>query len=177
MRLFTRIIQQGQGLAPVLLRRAARVRLSWDIRQKSRFQVNDTAGQPVAVSVPRGQVLRGGDVLVGDSQEFLVVESALQPLLKVTRCPTHGQPLDLIRAAYHLGNRHVTLALSPDALWLEHDPVLAEMLVRMHLVVTPVEAAFEPEGGAYAEHAHGHGHAHDHAHDHSHDHSHHGHHH
>ena len=86
----------------------------------------------------------------------------------------HGGPFDLLRAAYHLGNRHVTLELQPDRLVLEPDHVLADMLRQMHLVVQEELAPFEPESGAYAAqaghgHGHGHGHAHDHPHDPSHD--------
>ena len=65
-----------------------------------------------------------------------------------------------MRAAYHLGNRHVALELKPDHLKLEPDHVLAEMLTRMHLIVTPADEAFEPESGAYAaagHEPHGHG--------------------
>jgi urease accessory protein len=56
----------------------------------------------------------------------------------------------LLRAAYHLGNRHVQLELTPDHLKLEPDHVLGEMLERMHLIVSEEDAAFEPEAGAYA---------------------------
>jgi urease accessory protein len=64
-------------------------------------------------------------------------------------CPEHGNSADLIRAAYHLGNRHVALDIRPDRLLLEPDPVLAALLRRMHLTVAEVDAPFEPEGGAY----------------------------
>jgi urease accessory protein len=98
-------------------------------------------------------------------------------VLVVTHCPDHGTPFDLLRAAYHLGNRHVPLELQPDRLLLEPDHVLADMLRAQHLIVTEATSAFEPEGGAYepaahAGHAHAHGHGHDHAHDHAHDHGH-----
>ena len=92
----------------------------------------------------------------------------------VRTCAEHGSPFDLLRAAYHLGNRHVQLELQPDRLQFEPDPVLADMLRQMHLIVTEAQAAFEPEGGAYAAGGHSHGHSHGHTHDHSdgHDHGH-----
>jgi urease accessory protein len=83
----------------------------------------------------------------------------------VRTCPEHGSPLDLLRAAYHLGNRHVQLEVQPDHLHLEPDHVLADMLRHMHLIVTEELAPFEPEGGAYAAGGHGHAH-HDHGHAH-----------
>jgi urease accessory protein len=80
----------------------------------------------------------------------------------------------LIRAAYHLGNRHVPIELKPDHLKIEPDHVLADMLRAMHLIVHAVDESFEPENGAYATGGHGHGHSHgDHAHEgHAHAHSH-----
>jgi urease accessory protein len=71
----------------------------------------------------------------------------------------------LIRAAYHLGNRHVPIELKPDHLKIEPDHVLADMLRAMHLIVSDVQEAFEPENGAYGSHT-GHAHSHDHGHAH-----------
>ena len=126
-------------------------------------------------------------LLVGEDGSLLRVNAAPQPVLVVRHCSEHGTPFDLMRAAYHLGNRHVALELQPDHLKIEPDHVLADLLNRMHLIVTEASAAFEPEGGAYQagghghahgaqahdhDHAHGHDHAHDHGHDHTHDHPH-----
>jgi urease accessory protein len=154
----------GRGLASALLKRAASVELDWDVRQKSRFDATDSTGRRLGVFLPRGSVLRGGDVLVAEDGSLVRVVAAPQPVLRVTACPAHGGPTDLPRAAYHLGNRHVALEVKADHLQFEPDPVLADMLRSMHLIVHEVQAPFEPEGGAYAsEHAHAHG---DHAHHH-----------
>ncbi|PPE67984.1 urease accessory protein UreE [Caldimonas caldifontis] len=164
-----KLLPQGQGLAAVLLKRAATVALDWDVRQKSRFDATDSQGRALGVFLPRGTVVRGGDVLVAEDGSLIRVEAAPQPVLRVTACAEHGSPFDLLRAAYHLGNRHVQLELRADHLQLEPDHVLADMLRQMHLIVTEVQAPFEPESGAYAAggHGHGHGHAHEHdAHDH-----------
>lgn len=162
-------LPQGRGLSAVLLKRAATVELDWDVRQKSRFDATDSSGRTLGVFLPRGQVVRGGDVLVAEDGSLVVVKAAPQPVLVVRHCTDHGSPFDLLRAAYHLGNRHVQLELQPDHLKLEPDHVLAEMLRQMHLIVSEEHAAFEPEAGAYAQggHAH-HGHAHDPGHDHGH---------
>lgn len=165
-----RLIAQGRGLAPALVRRAASVELDWDTRQKSRFEATDSAGRRLGVFLPRGSVVRGGDVLVAEDGSLVRVQAAPQPVLVIRACPQHGAPRDLVRAAYHLGNRHVALEVQADHLKIEPDPVLAAMLRRLHLVVAEAAEAFEPEGGAYqAEAAHGHGHSH---HDHGHDHGH-----
>lgn len=166
-----KIIPGGRGLAAPLLRRAASVELDWDLRQKSRFEATDSAGRHLGVFLPRGSVLRGGDVLVAEDGSLVRVLAAPQPVLRVTACPDHGTPVDLPRAAYHLGNRHVALEVRADHLQLEPDPVLADMLRAMHLIVNELAAPFEPEGGAYA--ASGHDHAHGHQHGQGHGHAHH----
>ena len=165
----SKLIPQGAGLAAALLKRASTLELDWDTRQKSRFEASDSAGRTLGVFLPRGTVVRGGDVLVADDGSLVRVVAAPQAVLKITHCVNHGTPYDLIRAAYHLGNRHVPIELKPDHLKIEPDHVLAEMLRAMHLIVHAVDEAFEPENGAYASggHAHGdHGHKHDHVHAH-----------
>jgi urease accessory protein len=170
----SKILAQGAGLSPVLLKRAATVELDWDVRQKSRFDATDSTGRLLGIFLPRGTTVRGGDVLVAEDGSLIKVIAAPQSVLKITHCSTHGTPYDLIRAAYHLGNRHVPIELKADHLKIEPDHVLTDMLRAMHLIVNAVDEAFEPESGAYAAggHSHGgHGHSHgghDH-HDHAHD--------
>jgi len=168
----TKLLAQGAGLAPVLVKRASTVTLDWDTRQKSRFDFNDSAGRHIGVFLPRGSVVRGGDVLVAEDGSFIRVVAADQAVLVITACKDHGSAFDLTRAAYHLGNRHVPIELKPDHLKIEPDHVLAEMLRKMHLDVEEKNAPFEPEGGAYESggHAHHHGHAHEHHDDHGHKH-------
>ncbi len=164
----SKIMPQGAGLAPVLLKRAATVELDWDIRQKSRFEATDSLGRQLGIFLPRGTLVRGGDVLVAEDGSMVKVIAAPQTVLRITACSSHGSPFDLTRAAYHLGNRHVPIELKPDHLKIEPDHVLADMLRSMHLIVNEVDEAFEPEGGAYSAGGHGHGHAHDGGHDHAH---------
>ena len=159
-----KLIPGGRGLAGVLIKRAAQVSLDWDLRQKSRFEALDSQGRRLGVFLPRGTAVRGGDVLVAEDGSLIQVQAAPQPVLVVRACAEHGSPFDLLRAAYHLGNRHVALELQPDHLKLEPDHVLADMLRQQHLIVTEASTAFEPEGGAYAAGGHGHDPGHDHAH-------------
>jgi len=154
----SKLMPQGAGLAPVLLKRAATVELDWDVRQKSRFDATDSQGRQLGVFLPRGTLVRGNDVLVAEDGSLIRVIAAPQPVLVITACSQHGTPFDLTRAAYHLGNRHVPIELKPDHLKIEPDHVLAEMLRAMHMTVVEATEAFEPEGGAYA--AGGHSHAH-----------------
>ena len=157
---------RSQGLAPALLRRAPSVSLDWDVHQKSRFDAVDSQGRRLGVFLPRGTVVRGGDVLLTQDGSLLRVIAAPQPVLRITPCAEHGSPFDLTRAAYHLGNRHVPIELRPDQLKIEPDHVLADMLRAMHLTVVEALEPFEPEGGAYGEHGHGHPHDHHHGHGH-----------
>jgi len=172
-----KVLSQGRGLSKVLLQRASQVELDWDVRCKSRFDMTDSLGRSLAVFLPRGTVVRGGDVLVAEDGSLIRVKAAAQPLLVVRHCAAHGSPFDLLRAAYHLGNRHVQLELQADRLQLEPDHVLADRLRQMHLIVSEEHAPFEPEAGAYAqgghaghaghdhgEHTHGGGEHHGHAH-------------
>lgn len=146
----------GATLAPALRRRAATLTLDWDSRQKSRLATQLDDGRAAAVLLPRGTVLRGGDLLVADDGSLVQVVAAPQPVLQVRHCEAHGSPFDLLRAAYHLGNRHVPLELQPDRLQFEPDPVLAAMLRAQHLIVTEALAPFEPEAGAYGGGGHHH---------------------
>jgi urease accessory protein len=146
----TKLVAAGRGLAAVLLNRAGTVELDWDVRQKSRFDATDSAGRTLGIFLPRGTVVRGGDVLVAEDGSLIRVLAAPQPVMVIRVCPQHGTHFDLTRAAYHLGNRHVPIELRSDHLKIEPDPVLAQMLDRMQLVVTNENAAFEPESGAYA---------------------------
>ena len=166
-------IAGGAGLAPVLVKRAATLELDWDTRSKSRFAATDSTGREIGVVLPRGTLLRGGDVLVAEDGSLIRVLAAPQKVLQITACAEHGTPFDLMRAAYHLGNRHVPIELQPDHLKIEPDHVLADMLRSMHMTVVEADLPFEPEGGAYgghvtndghSHHHHGHGHSHDHAH-------------
>ncbi|MCX8499732.1 MAG: PQQ-dependent sugar dehydrogenase, partial [Caulobacteraceae bacterium] len=43
------------------------VSLDWDVRQKSRFQTQDASGRVLSVFLQRGPVVRGGDVLVAET--------------------------------------------------------------------------------------------------------------
>lgn len=152
----SKIIPQGAGLAPVLVKRASTLELDWDTRQKSRFDGTDSLGRPLGVFLPRGTLVRGGDVLVAEDGSMVRVIAAAQAVLRITACTSHGTPFDLTRAAYHLGNRHVPIELKPDHLKIEPDHVLADLLRSMHLTVNEVSEAFEPEGGAYSAGGHAH---------------------
>jgi urease accessory protein len=172
MKLFTKHLPKGASMAKALIARASTITLDWDQRQHSRLNGLSSNGDSVALFLPRGKVLRGGDIMVSEQGELLRIISADQSVLKITSCSIHGTPLDLPRAAYHLGNRHIPIEIQSTHLLIEPDHVLEEMLKNMGLIVQKSELPFEPEAGAY-EHASGHAAHHDHDHDHPHHHGHH----
>ncbi len=163
------------------------LKLPFDARQKSRLRAQLASGEEVGVMLPRGEVLRGGDLVVASDGRVIEVVAEPEAVLNVT-CET---PEDLLRAAYHLGNRHVPVQVGEGFLRLAADHVLENMLTGLGASVASMQAPFEPEAGAYghagegaghAHHeegsgpgkihhygeAHEHGHAHEHAHDHGH---------
>lgn len=129
-------------------------RLDYDMRQRSRFRAQLQDGQPFGIDLPRTAALRDGDVVLAEDGALLQIFAADQDLLAVTA----ASDFELMRGAYHLGNRHVPLMLSQHAgratLYLEPDSVLADMLQQLGLQVEPVQQPFEPESGAYASHRH-----------------------
>ncbi|ENV47724.1 urease accessory protein ureE [Acinetobacter brisouii CIP 110357] len=128
------------------------VELSFDTRQKSRFRATLNNGTDIGADLPRTGILRSGSFIATPNGEILRVDAKAERLMCVT-APTQ---FDLLKAAYHLGNRHVPLMLTPTALYFEPDHVLAEMVEGLGLAVNEVEHPFEPESGAYAQHSHDH---------------------
>lgn len=115
-------------------------------RQRSRYRCQASTGEELLLCLPRGTVLTEGNLLTTDTQDWWVrVQVKAEPVLVVTA----KTPLDLLRAAYHLGNRHVPLEITLNTLKLAADPVLHEMLLRQHLTVTESIEPFGPEPGAY----------------------------
>ena len=115
------------------------------VRSRHRFTAN--TGQSVYLNLPRGTVLRGGDLLQSEQEPRVRVRVAAKPEPVITvRAETS---FDLLRAAYHLGNRHVSLEITPDYLRLSPDAVLETMLNQLGLKLKLEVAPFEPEAGAY----------------------------
>lgn len=128
----------------------ARLPVEFERRQRSRFLAQLETGEEVAVALPRGHILRGGTLLEAQDGRIIEVCAAPEPVIRASSSDAGL----LLRAAYHLGNRHVKVELQQNAVKLEPDPVLAKMLEGLGLVVAAVTEPFEPEGGAY-------GHTHD----------------
>jgi urease accessory protein len=118
-------------------------------RTRSRQRYQTPEGEIWFLQVPRGRVLKEGDLLQTESKEIIKIAAKPEPVLTVKG----KAPLDLIRAAYHLGNRHVALEITEDYLRLTPDPVLEKMLASLGLEITKEIVPFYPVSGAYT-HSH-----------------------
>ena len=129
--------------------------LTADERTVLRGRRRSCCGRELLLQLPRDGALQPGDLLLDGLRRLHVeVIAAPERLLRVRA----ASPLELLQAAYHLGNRHVPLELHEQELLLLEDSVLAVMLTSRGLQVTACERPFVPDGGAYGgvdSHPHG----------------------
>lgn len=152
-------------------------------RRRGRQRIELPDGRVLGLALPTGTTMQPGDHLLTECGLRFEICAAEETVLRIQA----NDPAKLIRAAYHLGNRHVAVELGDGYLAIEPDPVLRDMLELLGMRVELVEAPFEPESGAYGGgHKHGHdatfdedyqlaqslfeSHAHPHAHPHPHPH-------
>ena len=173
------MLEMNQRIAPV---EPAEVfdtlTLPYELRIRGRLRATTDNGHDIGLFLDRGPVLREGDHLMAKGGEIVRIRAADEPV--VTARIESGLPL--ARLCYHLGNRHVSLAIGQDdqGSWVRFPPdhVLEELAERLGATVVHHQAPFDPEPGAYAQagqghnHSHGHGHSHSHDHDHGHSHGH-----
>nr|WP_042673513.1 urease accessory protein UreE [Methylobacterium sp. B34] len=136
-----------------------RVVLDHGDRHRRRVAMRGAGGLGFLLDLPEPAVLEDGDALVLQDGRLVWVEAAPERLLEIRAPSDHA----LKRLIWHIGNRHIAAEIGPDAVWIAHDHVLAEMVRGLGGTAEPVERPFRPEGGAYSG-DHGHGHGHDHPH-------------
>ena len=137
--------QRREGTEPRIY---GRLILRFEMRQKSRQRASLESGEEVAIALARGEVLRGGDLLVAPGGQVIEVVAETESVMQAQCFSAEA----LARLAYHLGNRHVPLQVGSGWLRFAADAVLAKMAERLGASITTLEAAFEPEAGAYAPH-------------------------
>jgi len=131
--------------------------LTCEQRAKTRQRAKLSDGTDAIVMLPRGSVVRPGSRLGAESGETVLVVAVSEQVYRVeARADSADPAFDLLRAAYHLGNRHVPVELGVGFLKLERDPVLRDLLRRLDMTVASTFEPFDPEPGAY-----GGGHRHD----------------
>ena len=147
------------------------VMLAPDQRRLQSAHLTGVNGTLIGLMLPEPVMLRMGDAFELDDGSFVDIVIQPEPLVEA-----RGNDLThLARLAWHLGDRHVPVQVLTNRLRLRRDDALEAMLAALGARLTPIEAPFDPEGGAYATHAapgHGHHHhdgcGHDHHHDHAH---------
>ena len=134
-------------------------------RHRRRVVLSGERGTKFLLDLPQAAALRDGDGLVLEDGAMIRVIGRPEPLVEIAATNGH----DLARLAWHIGNRHVDVQIVGERLRIRRDHVIEDMLRGLGARLTPVEAAFDPERGAY-DHHDGHSHSHDHDHgDHEHD--------
>jgi len=128
--------------------------LAYDQRERCRLRITLASGGAAALFLPRGSVLRDGDLLTGPEGAVVRIRAALEATYRIGAPDPHA----LVRCAFHLGSRHGQVQIGADHLRIRADPVLREMLTRLGATVTEEQAPFHPEPGAYGG---GHHHSHE----------------
>jgi urease accessory protein len=127
--------------------------LDADERHRRRITLAGECGTVFLLDLPQAIALRDGDGLVLDDGAIVRVTGKPEPLVEIAAASPH----ELARLAWHIGNRHTDLQVVGERLRIRRDHVLEDMLRGLGARLTPVEAPFDPEPGAYQPHRHGYG--------------------
>ena len=127
--------------------------LDFDARHRRRIRLTTDQGEDVLLDLPKALAMADGDGLQLDDGRWLRVQAATELIVEVR----HGDADQLMRLAWHLGNRHLPTEIRGQVLRIRPDHVIEDMLRGFGANVLEVQAPFQPEGGAYS----GHGHHHD----------------
>ena len=134
---------------------AGSLTLDFDARHRRRFRLTADHGDDILLDLPQAIAMADGDGLQLEDGRWLKVQAAREDLVEIR----HEDPTQLMRLAWHLGNRHLPTEIRSHVLRIRPDHVIEDMLSRLGADLQNVQRPFQPEGGAY-----GHGHHHDHHH-------------
>jgi urease accessory protein len=143
--LIERLSSENSSLEDTLENTLLTLSLTAEERTRSRYRFETSQNEIFLLRLPRGTVLKNGDILKAETGELVKIIAKPEPIIMVTAV----NPLSLLRAAYHLGNRHVPLEITPTYLRLSADSVLKEMLEQLNVEVREEILPFQPEVGAY----------------------------
>ena len=133
---------------------AGSLTLGFDARHRRRFRLTGDQGDDVLLDLPKAVAMADGDGLQLEDGRWLKVQAAEQLVVEIR----HKDPNQLMRLAWHLGNRHLPTEIRNEVLRIRPDHVIEDMLSRFGADLVKVQAPFQPEGGAYGGHAHHHNH-------------------
>jgi urease accessory protein len=135
-------------------RAAGALTLDFDGRHRRRMRLTTDLGEDVLLDLPKAVAMAEGDALQLDDGRLLKVRAAAEPIVEVR----HKEPDQLMRLAWHLGNRHLPTEIRDQMLRIRPDAVIEAMLHGFGAELVKVRAPFQPEGGAYGGHGHHHNH-------------------
>ena len=138
---------------------AGSLTLDFDARHRRRFRLTADQGDDILLDLPQAVAMADGDGLQLEDGRWLKVQAAAEDIVEIR----HEDALQLMRIAWHLGNRHLPTEIRDNVLRIRPDHVIEDMLRGFGAEIAYLQAAFQPEGGAY-----GHGHHHKHHGDHHH---------
>ena len=148
---------------------ADRITLDREDRHRRRAVLTAEKGLTFLLDEPSAVHLHHGDGLELEDGRIVEVLAEPEDLVEIAA----DNAAHLVKIAWHLGNRHLPTQLMGDTLRIRRDHVIEDMVAKLGGRLTPVNAPFDPEGGAYGHgQTHGHDHGHHQSHGHSHDHSH-----
>jgi urease accessory protein len=127
---------------------AGSITLDFDHRHRRRIRLVTDQGDEVLLDLPTAIAMADRDGVQLDDGTWFIVRAAAEPVVDVA----HAEPRQLVRLAWHLGNRHVPTEIRGDALRIRPDHVIEDMLRGFGATVVKRRAAFQPEGGAYSDH-------------------------
>lgn len=128
--------------------------LDFDARHRRRIRMVANHGEELLLDLPKAVAMADGDGLQLDDGRWLKIHAAAEPVVEIR----HKDPNQLVRLAWHLGNRHLPTEIQNRVLRIRPDHVIEDMLRRFGADLINMLAPFQPEGGAYGGHAHDHHH-------------------
>jgi urease accessory protein len=133
---------------------AGTLTLDFDARHRRRFRLTADQGEDVLLDLPKAVAMADGDGLQLEDGRWLEVQAAPEFIVEVR----HKDAQQLVRLAWHLGNRHLQTEFRGEVLRIRPDHVVEEMLHGFGAELVKVQVPFQPEGGAYGGHEHHHHH-------------------
>ncbi len=123
------------------------ITLSYDDRFRRRIVMRTDGGKEFLLDLVKTTELRSGDLIALDDGEYVEVKAAYEKLMKATS----NDPKLILRAAWHIGNRHLSCEIQANKILLRFDHVILQMLENLGLTLEIINQPFNPEGGAYGE--------------------------
>jgi len=150
------LLHRRAGLWPKR-KAAGTLTLDYDARNRRRIRLTTDQGEDVLLDLPKAVAMADGDGLRLENRRWLKVQAATEPIVEVR----HRDPDQLVRLAWHLGNRHLPTEIRGQVIRIRPDNVIEEMLFALGADLVKVQIPFQPEGGAYSGHGYHHNHGQD----------------